>query len=305
MIANQKLMPPILLLGRSGQVAWELHRTLAPLGQVVALDRRSNPPVDLSEPESLVAAVRTLTPRLIVNAAAYTAVDRAEQEPEIAERINALAPAILAEEAKRIGAGLVHYSTDYVFAGDLGRPYREDDPTGPQGVYGRTKLAGEAAIRACGGNHWILRTAWVYGGRGKNFLLTMLRLMREREQIGVVADQTGTPSWSRWIAEATAQMLARVCLDLKETSGTYHLTCAGHTTWYGFACCIRAQAMALGLLPPSAATVQAIVTADYPTLAKRPAYSVLDNDRLKTRFGLCLPAWELGLTMCLEGMVAV
>lgn len=298
-------MKPILILGRDGQVAWELRRTLAPLGKVIALDRRSEPMVDLSQPDSLVAAIRLLNPGLIVNAAAYTAVDQAEQEPKIAERINALAPAILAEEAKRVGAGLVHYSTDYVFAGDLDRPYREDDLTGPQGVYGRTKLAGEAAIRACGGNYWIVRTAWVYGGRGKNFLRTMLQLMREREQIKVVADQTGTPTWSRWIAEATAQMLARVCLDLKATSGTYHLTCAGYTTWHGFACRIREQAIALGLLPASAATVQAIATADYPTLAKRPAYSVLDNHKLYTCFGLSLPDWALGLRMCLEEMAAV
>ncbi len=275
------------------------------MGEVIALDRRSDPPVDLAQPDSLVSAVRTLNPGLIVNAAAYTAVDRAEQEPELAERINALAPAIVAEEAKRIGAGLVHYSTDYVFAGNLSRPYREDDPTGPHGVYGQTKLAGEAAIRACGGSYWILRTAWVYGRRGKNFLLTMLRLMREREQIGVVADQTGTPTWSRWIAEATAQMLAQTGLTLEASSGIYHLTCSGQTSWYGFACKIRALANSYGLLPETCARVKPIATSDYPTLAKRPAYSVLANDKLQPSFVLKLPGWELGLTMCLEEMVAV
>ncbi|WP_022949234.1 dTDP-4-dehydrorhamnose reductase [Methylohalobius crimeensis] len=295
-------MKPILLLGRNGQVAWELRRTLAPLGQVVALDRRSEPALDLSWPDGLADVVRTLKPGLIVNAAAYTAVDRAEQEPELAQRINTVAPGVLAEEAKRIGAGLVHFSTDYVFTGDADRPYHEDDTTGPQGVYGRTKLKGEEAIRACGGNYWILRTAWVYGGRGHNFLLTMLRLMGERSQLGIVDDQIGSPTWSRWIAEASAQMLARTRLNLQESAGIYHLTCDGQTSWYGFACKIRELAVEQGLLPNSAARIDAITSADFPTPAKRPAYSVLDHHRLEDYFGLRLPAWESGLAACLEGM---
>jgi len=293
-------MRPILVIGRNGQVAFELRRTLLPLGDVVALDRRSEPAIDLADPDSIVRAVRAIRPRLIVNAAAYTAVDQAESEPELARQINAIAPGILAEEAKRLGAGLIHYSTDYVFPGDADRPYREDDPTGPRSVYGRTKLEGEEAIRTVGADHWILRTAWVYGTRGRNFLLTMLRLMREREKIGVVADQSGTPTWSRIIAETTAQMLARCRLDLKATSGTYHLTCQGQTTWYGFASEIRRQAIESGLLPETAALVEAITTTDYPTPAKRPSHSVLDTRKLRDTFQVTLPSWELALVLCLE-----
>ncbi|MCX8048824.1 MAG: dTDP-4-dehydrorhamnose reductase [Methylohalobius sp.] len=297
-------MRPILILGRSGQLAFELRRTLSPLGKVVALDRRSEPMVDLAKADSLVAAVRSFRPKLIVNGAAYTAVDRAEAEPELAMKVNAQAPGVLAEEAKKLDAGLIHYSTDYVFAGDLNRPYREDDPTGPLGVYGRTKLEGEEAIRAVGASYWILRTAWVYGERGKNFLLTMLKLMRERESLGVVADQTGTPTWSRFIAEVTASMLAKTGLELKETLGTYHLTCAGHTSWYGFACQIRRRAQAFGLLSESVAQVKAISSAEYPTPAKRPAYSVLDTHALQDAFAIQPIAWEEALELCLEQMAA-
>ena len=291
-------MRPILILGRTGQVAFELRRTLPPLGPVVALDRRSEPAVDLADPDTLVRALRQVKPRLIVNAAAYTAVDRAETEPERAAAVNAAAPGVLAEEARRLGAALIHYSTDYVFPGDGDRPYREDDPTGPQGAYGRTKLAGEEAVRAAGCAHWIVRTAWVYGARGRNFLLTMLRLMAERDRIGVVADQTGTPTWSRTIAETTAAMLARQ--PVTDTTGTYHLTCAGHTTWHGFACEIHRRATALGLLPESAARIDAIATEDYPTPARRPAWSVLDTGKLSAVFGLHPPRWDEALALCLE-----
>ncbi len=294
-------MKPILIIGRQGQVAFELRRSLLPLGDIVALDRRSDPAVDLADPDRVVAAVREIKPQLIVNAAAYTAVDRAEAEPELAEKINAVAPGILAEKAKHLGAGLIHYSTDYVFPGDGDCPYREDDPTGPQSVYGRTKLAGEEAIRASGCDHWILRTAWVYGAHGKNFLLTMLRLMREREQIGVVADQHGTPTWSRVIATTTAAMLARH--PVAETSGTYHLTCLDQTTWYDFAREIRRRAIALGMLDAdTAARITPITTTDYPTPARRPAYSVLDTTRLRTVFALSLPDWTSSLRLCLEEM---
>ncbi len=295
-------MKPILIIGRRGQVAFELRRALLPLGEIIALDRRSDPAVDLADPDRIVAAVREIKPRLIVNAAAYTAVDRAEAEPELAEQINAVAPGILAGEAKRLGAGLIHYSTDYVFPGDGDRPYREDDPTGPQSVYGRTKLAGEEAVRASGCGHWILRTAWVYGTRGRNFLLTMLRLMRERERLGVVADQHGTPTWSRVIAETTATMLARH--PVAETCGTYHLTCQGQASWYDFASAIRRRAIGLGLLPKSAAQIDPIATADYPTPARRPAWSVLDTTRLTQTFGLTLPSWETALALCLEELTS-
>ncbi|GAB6068758.1 dTDP-4-dehydrorhamnose reductase [Methylothermus subterraneus] len=293
-------MPTVLLIGREGQLAFELRRCLRPLGQVIALDRRTEPAIDLADGHTVARAVRQVRPDLIVNAAAYTAVDRAESEPDLAYRVNAIAPGLLAEEAKRLGAGLIHYSTDYVFAGDRDRPYREDDPTGPCSVYGCSKLAGEEAIRASGADHWILRTAWVYGHRGKNFLKTMLRLLQERESVRVVADQRGAPTWSRMIAAATALMLARTRLTLRGTTGTYHLTCRGQTTWHGFACEIRRQAIALGILPENAARVQAIATQDYPTPARRPPYSVLDTARVEEVFGVCLPEWQEALALCLE-----
>ncbi|MFN3919329.1 MAG: dTDP-4-dehydrorhamnose reductase [Methylohalobius sp.] len=293
-------MHTIMLIGRQGQLAFELRRSLLPLGRIIALDRRTEPAVDLADLDSIVCAVREIRPSLIVNAAAYTMVDQAESEPDLAHRINAIAPGVLAEEAKRLGAGLIHYSTDYVFAGDCDRPYREDDLTAPRSAYGRSKLEGEEAIRASGVHHWIVRTAWVYGTRGRNFLVTMLRLMRERESIGVVADQHGTPTWSRVIAAATALMLARTHSDLRETKGTYHLTCRGQTTWHGFANQIRRQAISLGILPETAGQVKAITTADYPTPATRPAYSVLDTSRIEEVFEIRLPEWETALELCLE-----
>ncbi|GAB6041067.1 dTDP-4-dehydrorhamnose reductase [Endothiovibrio diazotrophicus] len=294
---------PILLLGASGQVGWELQRTLATLGAVVAPGAsgalpKALPRVDLSDAAALRAVVAEVRPALIVNAAAYTAVDRAEEEPALAEAINTIAPGVLAEEAKRCGCALVHYSTDYVFDGAANRPYREDDPTAPQGVYGRTKLAGEEAVRAVGGDHLILRTAWVYGLRGHNFLRTMLRLGGERERLAVVDDQRGTPTWSRAIAEATAQVVAQPGA-LSERGGTYHLTCDGETTWHGFAAAIFRRAPHLeGAAPPALRELKAITTAEYPTPARRPAYSVLDNGRLEEAFGVRLPPWERALDLC-------
>jgi len=295
----------VLLLGRDGQVGWELQRTLAPLGHVVATEAKGGPlTADLEDFDSLARAVRAVRPRLIVNAAAYTAVDRAESEPDKAMRINGEAPGVLAELTKEQGAGLIHYSTDYVFAGDAERPYREDDATGPRSVYGRSKLAGEAAIRQSGAAHLILRTAWVYGGRGSNFLLTVLRLMREREEMGVVADQTGAPTWSRMLAEATALLVMRCregeCPIPQGRGGLYHLTCGGQTTWFGFAAAIRQQALALGLLQEPCARVKPIATAEYPTPARRPAFSVLDCGKLRGDFALELPDWESALRLCLQ-----
>jgi dTDP-4-dehydrorhamnose reductase len=294
----------ILLLGRDGQVGWELQRTLAPLGRVVATARCGPLAADLEDFDSLARVVREVRPRLIVNAAAYTAVDRAESEPDKALRINGEAPGVLAELAAQRGAGLIHYSTDYVFAGDGERPYGEDDATGPHSVYGRSKLAGENAIRASGAAHLILRTAWVYGGRGKNFLLTLLRLMGEREEVGVVADQTGSPTWSRLLAEATALLVARGGTGDRpvpeDREGVYHLTCGGRTTWFGFASAIRGQALALGLLREPCARVIPITTAEYPTPARRPAFSVLGNDKLRSAFAVELPDWEHALRLCLE-----
>jgi dTDP-4-dehydrorhamnose reductase len=296
-------MKRFLLIGREGQVAHELRRSLACLGLVAALDRRTDPPVDLADLDSLRRAVQTFLPDLIINAAAYTAVDKAEQEPELAFRINGEAPGVLAEEGRRVGAGLIHYSTDYVFTGDAEQPYSEKDAVGPLGVYGRSKLAGEEAIRQVGFSHMILRTAWVYGGRGQNFLLTMLRLMREREVLKVVDDQRGAPTWSRMIAEATAFMVARtVCrgpFALDSATGVYHLTCGGQTTWHGFAARIRKLGIEQGLLPESCARLEPIPTSSYPTPARRPAYSVLSNDKLRELFKLSLPEWEEALAQCM------
>lgn len=280
----------ILLLGRNGQVGWELERALAPLGRVMALGRAE---ADLSSPDALRRAVRDLRPRWIVNAAAYTAVDRAEEEPEAAFAANAAAPGVLAEEAKRAGAVLVHYSTDYVFDGRKGAPYVEDDAPNPLNVYGRSKLEGERAVQAAGCDHLVLRTTWVYGTRGKNFLLTMLRLMAERAEVRVVADQAGAPTWSRMIAGATAAVMVKCAAGIP--SGVYHLTAGGATTWHGFAQAIRDEA---GL----AAKVTPISTAEYPTPAVRPAYSVLDNGRLAAAFGVALPDWRASLAMAAAGL---
>jgi dTDP-4-dehydrorhamnose reductase len=296
----------ILLVGAEGQVAFELRRTLACLGDLAVRGRGIAPALDLADFDSIRAAVRDFRPSLIVNAAAYTAVDKAEQEPDAAFRINGEGVGVLAEEARAAGAALIHYSTDYVFPGNAAAPYREDDPVGPLGAYGRSKLAGEEAIRAAGGSHLILRTAWVYGSRGGNFLLTMLRLMRERDLLRVVDDQHGAPTWSRLIAEATALLIARSAtgsrVELDDRSGTYHLTSGGETTWYGFAEKIRELALARELLPETSARLEAIPTSGYPTPAKRPAYSVLSNDRLADAFGVALPDWEQALQLCLDEM---
>ena len=293
----------ILLIGHEGQVAWELRRTLACLGKVIALGRATQPALDLTNTSEIRTTVRTLKPDLIVNAAAYTAVDKAEQEIEAAYAINAEAVAVLAEEAASLRAGLIHYSTDYVFPGNADRPYLEEAAVAPLGVYGKSKLAGEEAIRQAGIPHLILRTAWVYGRRGQNFLLTMLRLMRERDALGIVDDQRGAPTWSRLIAEATALMLAPCMRDGRfspgSKTGTYHLTCGGETSWFGFAGQIREWALAGGLLDDSAALLNPIPTTAYLTPAQRPAYSVLSNDKLAREFGIKLPDWDEALALCL------
>jgi dTDP-4-dehydrorhamnose reductase len=288
----------ILLLGSAGQVGWELRRTLAPLGDVVRVDRQQ---ADLTDKDAVRRAVRTAEPALIVNAAAYTAVDRAESEPEVARAVNGEAPGVLAEEARRLGAALVHFSTDYVFDGKKSAPYTEDDPTSPLSAYGASKLEGERAIQAVGGAYVILRTSWVYGMRGQNFLLTMCRLARERPALRIVDDQTGAPTWSRMIAETTALIVARAArsgTSFGDTSGVYHLTAGGATTWFGFAREILRNHGALGIA--NAPTLDPIPTAEYPTLARRPANSLLDNDKLRHAFGLTLPAWDEGLRMCVE-----
>lgn len=293
---------PILLLGANGQVGWELCRTLAPLGPVVSLERAD---ADLADADALSRVVRKIAPSLIVNAAAYTAVDRAEEEEDLAHAINAAAPGILAAEAKRLGAALVHYSTDYVFDGGSVTPYRENDKPAPLGVYGRTKLAGEEAIAASGCAHLILRTSWVYSLRGRNFLLTVQRLAGELEELRIVADQHGAPTWARGIAEATALILAACgsasCAGaLAERGGLYHLTAAGETTWHGFAEAVVEWMRESGQ-PVKCRGITPIGTEDYPTPARRPARSSLDCGKLRGAFGIALPDWRAQLRLCVEG----
>jgi len=291
----------ILLLGANGQVGTECRRSLAALGELISATREGRladgSPCEVADfdiPESLVELVGRAAPHLVVNAAAYTAVDRAESERESAWRINAEAPARLAEACKAHDARLVHYSTDYVFDGSASRPYREDDPTAPLGVYGASKLAGEQAIRESGSRHMIFRTAWVYGLHGHNFLRTMLRLGAERDELRVVADQVGTPTPAALIADCTAQAL-RCDTPL---SGTWHLTAAGRTSWHGFTTEIMQVAMQTGRLD-RVPRVLPITTADYPTPARRPAYSCLDTSRLTRDFGIELPDWRDALASVL------
>ncbi len=273
----------ILLTGKNGQVGWELQRTLCIWGDVVALGSAE---LDLADPDAIVRTVREIRPDFIVNPAAYTAVDKAESDPELAMAINGTAPGILAEEAKRSGAMLIHYSTDYVFDGSKSGAYLESDAPHPLNVYGRSKLAGELAIAATGCRYVTLRTSWVYGARGKNFLLTMLRLLRERDYVSVVEDQCGAPTWSRLIAEATAGIMARRS-DVEQ--GLYHLTSSGQTTWLGFASAIATRIVERG---GKVADIRAIPAAEYPTPTQRPANSVLSCERLRKDFGIAMPEWE-------------
>jgi len=288
----------ILLIGTSGQVGWELQRCVQTLGDVVAVDKINSTQsyIDLANPDSIRQVIRDIKPAIILNAAAYTAVDKAEEDAELAHAINATAVGILAEESLRLKSLLIHYSTDYVFNGKQTEPYTETDKVSPLGVYGTTKLAGEQAIEAVGGQYFILRTAWVYGLRGKNFLLTMQRLAKERNELKVVADQFGAPTWSRMIAQATTHLLTQLesplyQLDIEALSGIYHLTCAGKTSWYDFAKAIIAQSdKQVRVLP--------LTTAEYPTPTERPAYSVLSNAKLAKTFGITLPAWDRALNLC-------
>jgi dTDP-4-dehydrorhamnose reductase len=288
-----------LILGRSGQLGWELRHKLACFGGIVVAGQ---PEVDFSKPDTIRNAVRAAAPAVIVNAAAYTAVDRAESEPDLAMAINGTAAGVLAEEAKRLGSILVHYSTDYVFDGTKQGSYVETDATNPLSVYGRTKLAGDEAIQSVGGSYLILRTSWVYGARGSNFLLTMLRLAKEREELRIVDDQTGAPTSSECIARATANILAQVLAPasggIEGRSGVYHLTCGGETTWFGFA---------KALLTKSAATTGhaipkliPIPTSEFPRPAQRPANSRLSCKQLEETFGVRMPLWDDALSLVLE-----
>ncbi len=305
----------ILLLGANGQVGFELARSLAPLGEMHLATREGRGlsrgvnavAVDLANPETLGNALHRISPDIVVNAAAYTAVDRAEDEENLADRANHWALTVLGAWAAHAGALVVHYSTDYVFDGKGTRPYREDDTTAPLGVYGRSKLAGENALRESGCHHFIFRTAWVYAARGHNFLLTMLRLARERDTVRVVDDQRGAPTTARLIADATAQALVRwLALDVeqqRDTLGTYHLCAAGECTWYEFAKAIFAAAHAAGLIERQI-QVAPITTADYPTKARRPAYSVLDTAKIRDAFGLDLADWKKGLDAAIAELAA-
>jgi dTDP-4-dehydrorhamnose reductase len=294
-------MRRIMLTGKNGQLGWELQRSLMPLGRVVALGRAD---LDLAEPDSIRKTVRAVRPDVIVNAAAYTAVDKAEQEPDVAMAVNGVAPCVLAEEAKRVGAALVHYSTDYVFDGDKSSPYTEDDAPNPLNVYGRTKLVGEQAIEAAGVPHLILRTSWVYGARGKNFLLTVLRLAEQRRQLRVVADQVGTPNWSRALAAATAQILAQ-CYSPRgtragfaENNSVYHLSGSAHTSWYGLARAILEEGLARsGCVTPEVIPIGSV---EHPTAARRPKNSVLANGKIVNAFGLTIRHWHVDVRHCMR-----
>ena len=280
--------PTILLTGASGQLGRELAAALSACGTLVACDRTS---LDIADPAAIERVVRRASPQFIVNAAAYTAVDRAETERELAFAVNGHAPGVLAAEAVRCGATLIHYSTDYVFDGTRKTPYDEDAAPGPLNAYGASKLAGEQAIARSGACALTLRTSWVYGRHGQNFLLTMQRLAAQRDEIRVVADQRGVPNWTRAIAGATATLIRRGAADLARHAGLYHVSSAGETTWYEFARTILAG---------SPVRVTPITTADYPTPARRPAYGVLDSSRFARVFGIAFPSWKQMLTECLH-----
>ena len=305
----------ILLTGRTGQVGSELLCLLPEIGEVVAPDRHE---LDLLNPDSIVRAVREIRPELIVNAAAFTAVDMAETQEAQAHAINAAAPGVLAEEARKIGAAVVHYSTDYVFDGSKRTPYEEADSAVPINVYGKTKLAGEQAVHATGVPHLIFRTAWIYSTRGRNFLRAILRLATEKEELRVVSDQFGAPTWSRAIAEVTVKILAQLTRQdgsaansLLRVSGIYHLTAAGETTWYDFARAIIEEASHLSPAvewfedaargrPLITKRIVPITTPEYPTPASRPPYSILSNSHLCQTFGIRLPDWREQLRFVFE-----
>ncbi|RBA24029.1 dTDP-4-dehydrorhamnose reductase [Herminiimonas fonticola] len=291
----------ILLTGKTGQLGYELERTLQGLGEVFALDRQQ---MDLANLDHVRDVIRTIKPQLIINPAAYTAVDLAETNVESAMRINAEAPGVMAAEAKKLGAAMIHYSTDYVFDGEKSGSYSETDTPNPQSVYGRSKLAGEQAIQAAGIPHLILRTSWIYGLRGKNFLLTVKRLAQERDELRIVADQFGAPTWCRTVAEATAYCVGRLQADVAQTeinhdawaghSGLYHLTAQGKTSWHGFTQAIIAHPVIL-----KKPKVTSISTQDYPLPAKRPQNSVLSSERFMQTF-CSLPNWDAGLKLCMD-----
>ncbi len=291
----------ILLFGKSGQIGWELQRSLAPLGELIALDVDSRQPCgDFTRLDDIAHSVRTIAPDVIVNAAAYTSVDKAESEPEIVRTINALAPGILAREASKLGSWLIHYSTDYVFNGSGSKPWVETDPTGPLSVYGSTKLEGEEAIRASGCRHLIFRTSWVYAARGGNFARTMLCLAQERERLTVIDDQIGAPTGADLLADVTAHVI-RATLQPPDLSGLYHLVAGGETSWHGYACYVLNLARQAGVkLKVAAENVIPVPTSAFPLPARRPLNSRLDTSKLQTTFDVRLPLWQIGVARMID-----
>ena len=291
----------ILLIGKEGQVGGELSSLLQPLGEIITCGEKD---LDLTQESRIREKLREVRPHIIVNAAAYTAVDKAEEEPELALAVNGTAPAILAEEAKQLGAALVHYSTDYVFDGEKLEPYTEEDSPNPLGVYGRTKMAGDEAIQSAGLPHFIFRTSWVYGLKGENFLLTVQRLAKERDELKIVDDQIGSPTWCRTIAQTTANILTQILPQnspgnlsgFEQASGLYNLVCGGQTSWFGFA-----QAILKASSSSQMTQLNPIPTTEYPTPAKRPPNSVLSTQKLRSAFGITLPDWDVTLKYCLGG----
>lgn len=290
----------ILLFGKNGQVGWELQRSLAPLGEVVALDRHSTEYCgDLTNLGGIAQTIRSVAPDVIVNAAAHTAVDKAESEAEQARTINALAPGVMAQEAEQLGAWLAHYSTDYVFDGSGERPWLEADPTAPLNVYGATKLEGEQHIQQSGCHHLIFRTSWVYGARGGNFAKTMLRLAKERDKLNVIDDQIGAPTGADLLADITAHAI-RSAVQRPEVSGLYHLAAAGATSWHGYASYVIDYARHAGIpIKVAQDAILAVPTSAFPTPAKRPNNSRMNTDKLQLNFQLNLPAWQIGVTRML------
>ena len=291
----------LLLLGKGGQVGWELQRSLAPLGELVALDFDSTDfHADFSQPERLAETVFKVRPDVIVNSAAHTAVDKAESEPELARKLNATSPGVVAQAAQQVGALMVHYSTDYVFDGSGSKPWREGDATGPLSVYGRTKLEGEQLVATHCARHLIFRTSWVYAARGGNFAKTMLRLAKERDRLTVIDDQHGAPTGAELLADVTAHAIRETLRDASKT-GLYHLVAGGETTWHGYARFVLEQALAAGVeLKAHPAAVEPVPTSAFPTPARRPHNSRLDTGKLRAAFGLELPDWRLGVARMLK-----
>ena len=292
-------MKTILLIGKNGQVGWELQRTLLPLGNVIALDRAQ---MDLTQPDAIRRGIRDAAPDVIVNAAGYTTVDKAESEPELAMQVNAVAPGIIAEETKRASALLIHYSTDYVFDGTKSTPYVEEDEPNPVNAYGRSKLEGERAIAAAGCAHLILRTSWIYSGRGSNFVLTMLRLAREQKELTIVDDQIGSPTWARALANFTVELAQSTSLENR--SGVYHLSAIGYASRLDFSNAILRYAKETSTIKLGWAELQPITTANFPLPAERPLNAATSKEKIKNLFGIEMPPWEMQLQQFISELMA-